>query len=295
MPHTEQLSVAPEAGPSTSRRRLRSFRVPVLVIALLLVTVAFDGVHRLVEPVPLLALPVGLGLAVAGVAFYQWLSRTVELRADVPELTKEGRWSGLGWGTLLGFGLFTSLMLLIAIFGGWSGLEWDSFEAFIATAGMMAGVAVIEEVLFRGVVFRILEERTGTVVAMILSSVLFGTLHLVNPHATLWGALATAMTGGVMLAAAYVATRSLWLAIGLHFAWNFTQAGIFGVVVSGSDASHGLLNTTLSGPSTLTGGQFGPEASLFALLVCLVPIVFLLRKAVRDGQIRPRLRRSAAE
>lgn len=65
------------------------------------------------------------------------------------------------------------------------------------------------------------------------------------------------------LAIAYTATRSLWLPIGLHFAWNFTESGVFGTAVSGADGEHGLLRTVLSGPEVLTGGTFGPEASLF--------------------------------
>lgn len=295
MARTEQRDTVDEAGPSAGRRRLRSFRVPVLVLALLAVTAAANGVDRLVSPVPPLALPVGLAVAVAGVACYHWLSRTVELREDVPELAKEARWARLGHGALIGAGAFVSAMLLIAVFGGWSGLAWGSFGGFLATAGMMAGVAVIEEALFRGVVFRILEQRTGTVLALILSSVLFGAIHLVNANATLWGTLGIALTGGVMLAAAYVATRSLWLPIGLHFAWNFTHAGIFGVVISGSDTPpEGLVHTSLSGPSPLTGGAFGPEASLIALLVCTVPTVLLLRRAVRAGRIHPLPRRTAA-
>jgi hypothetical protein len=140
-----------------------------------------------------------------------------------------------------------------------------------------------------GVLFRILEERTGTVIALVVSS-LFAT-HLVNVNATLWGALAIALTGGAMPAAACTATRSLWFPIGLHFAWNFTHAGVFGIAVSGSnDVPDGLLHTTLSGAPVVTGGTVGPEAGLMALLVCLVAKVLLLRRAARTGQIRPRPR-----
>ncbi|MFI0352882.1 lysostaphin resistance A-like protein [Actinomadura sp. 9N407] len=278
-----------EAGPSIGRRRLRTFRVPVLLVTLIFVMVATGGVNQLVASVPILALPVGIGLAVAGLACYRWLTRTVELRTAVPELEPAGRWSLLVRGALLGAGAFIALMLLIGMFGGWKDLSWGSVGGLVATAGMMAGVAVTEETLFRGVVFRILEERAGTVAALAVSSLLFGAIHLVNTNATLMGTLSIALTGGVMLAAAYVVTRSLWLPIGLHFAWNFTHAGIFGVVISGSDMPpNGLLNTTLSGPSLLTGGTFGPEASLLALLVCLVPTVLLLRHAARTGQIRRR-------
>ncbi|MEO3789096.1 CPBP family intramembrane glutamic endopeptidase [Nonomuraea sp. B10E15] len=294
MASTEHQENPPsQAGLSTGRRRLRTFRFPVLLVALFGVMVATAGINQLVAPVPVLALPVGAGLAVAALACYRRLCRIVELRPTVPELEKAGRGSQLLRGTLLGSGLFTVLMALIAVFGGWQGVSWGSFGGFLGGAGMMASVAVAEELLFRGALFRIMEERVGSVIALVVSTLLFGATHLVNVNATLWGALAIALTGGAMTAAAYIATRSLWLPIGLHFAWNFTHAGVFGVMISGSDMPpHGLLNVTLSGPSALTGGAFGPEASLLALLVCLAPTIVLLRRAARTGRIRRRPRRA---
>ncbi|MEU3644700.1 type II CAAX endopeptidase family protein [Lentzea sp. NPDC034063] len=286
----EPSALPEDSRPSTepSAPRLRRFRFPVLFVALFAVMLAVVGIDTLVAPLPLLALPVGIGLAAAGIVCYRRLSRAVEGRDDVPELAPD-RWRGLGRGALLGFGLFCALMLAILVFGGVDDLSWGSFFGFLGLVGMMSSVAVMEEVLFRGVLFRILEERAGTVISLVVSSLLFGATHLVNVNATLWGALAIGLTGGAMLASAYVVTRSLWFPIGLHFAWNFTHAGVFGIAVSGSeDVPNGLLHTTLSGPSVLTGGTFGPEASLMALVVCLAATVVLLRRASRAGQIRPR-------
>ncbi|MBP2478907.1 membrane protease YdiL (CAAX protease family) [Crossiella equi] len=281
----------PPREPSPARRRLRRFRAPVLLVTLFVAMLAVVGIDTLLAPVPWLALPVGFGLAAAGVAFYRWLSRKVELREDVPEVAEQGRWPGLLWGALLGFVLFCTVLASIVVFGGGDGLAWGSVGGFVGTAGMMISVATLEEILFRGVLFRILEERTGTVPALVLSSLLFGATHLANVNATLWGTLSIALTGGTMLAAAYVATRSLWFPIGLHFAWNFTHAGIFGILVSGSaEAPAGLFKATLAGPDWLTGGGFGPEASLIPLVVCLVPTVLLLRRAKRTGRTKPRPR-----
>lgn len=290
-------SAFPQDGRSTaepSANRLRRFRFPVLFIPLFAVMLAVVGIDTLVAPIPLLALPVGIGLAVAGIACYRLLSRRVEQRDDLPELAAGDRWPGLRRGAVLGFALFCFLMLLIVVFGGLDGLSWGSFSGALGLAGMMFSVAVMEEVLFRGVLFRILEERAGTVISLVVSSLLFGATHLVNVNATVWGALAIGLTGGAMLASAYVLTRSLWFPIGLHFAWNFTHAGLFGIAVSGSDdVPDGLLRTTLSGPSVVTGGTFGPEASLFALLVCGAVTVVLLRRASRAGRIRARVQRGS--
>ena len=89
-----------------------------------------------------------------------------------------------------------------------------------------------------------------------------------------------------MLAAAFVYTRRLWLPIGIHFAWNFVQGAVFGVAVSGNEAK-GLLQSTLSGPSLLSGGDFGAEGSIFAVAVCLIAGIYLIWKSHKDGKIIP--------
>jgi membrane protease YdiL (CAAX protease family) len=270
--------------------QLRRYRFPVMLVVFTVVMLANAVVMQLVSPVVLLALPLGIGSVIAVVAGYRKLSQVVEQRADIPELAKVRVWSQLRRGAVLGSGLFVLLILLIGMFGGWQDMSWGSIWGCLGTAGVTASVAVTEEVLFRGVLFRIMEERTGTVIALVVSSLIFGLTHSINAEATLWGVLSIALTGGLLTTAAYVATRSLWLSIGLHFAWNFTHAGVFGVALSGTtEAPHGLLQTTLSGPTVLTGGTFGPEASLIALLVCVVPTVVLLRRAARTGQIQRRV------
>jgi len=141
---------------------------------------------------------------------------------------------------------------------------------------------VIEEILIRGLLFRIMEETLGTWIALAISAVIFGFLHLANPNATLWGAIAIAIEAGIMLAAAYVFTRRLWLPIGIHFAWNFSQGAIFGVAVSGNEVQ-GLLQSTLSGPTLLSGGAFGAEASIIAVMICLLAGIALTTLAMKKG------------
>lgn len=281
---------------SPVRRRLRRFRVPVLVVALLAVLAVTRGLNVLAADHWFLALITGLGTAVAALVCYRWLSRTVEARETVPELAAAGRWSGLARGGLLGFGLFTTMMLIIGLLGGWSRIGGGSIGGLLASIGAVASIAVNEELLFRGVVFRILEERAGSVVALVASALIFGLTHLVNDHATLWGTLALGIEGGTLTAACFLVTRSLWLPIGLHFAWDFTHIGIFGLPTSSSvgAAETGLLHTELTGPDLLAGGTFGPEASLAALLLCLAAAYLLLRRAARTGRLRPRPQGRAA-
>jgi hypothetical protein len=111
-------------------------------------------------------------------------------------------------------------------------------------------------------------------------------LHAGNHGATTASTLAIALEAGILLAAAYVLTRSLWLPIGLHFGWNFTEGGIFGAAVSGGK-SHGLIATSFSGPDWLTGGAFGPEASVPAVVLCVITAMILLVLAIRRGEWKP--------
>ena len=118
--------------------------------------------------------------------------------------------------------------------------------------------------------------------------------HLPNPEATALSSAAIALEAGVMLAAAYMLTRRVWLAIGIHMAWNFTQSGIFGAPTSGVP-SPGFLEGQLHGPALLSGGTFGPEASIVAVTVCLALGLYMLRLAHAKGHIlQPSWRRVEA-
>lgn len=264
--------------PTDRKPPMQRLRVPVLLVGTVGLLIAARGLDTLVSGVPVLRFCVGIGAAAGAILACTWLSRRVEKRSEITELAAAGRWGKLGLGALIGAGAFLATMVLAALFTDVD-ITSGSFGACLGVAGSMASVAVTEELLFRGVVHRILEERTGSILAIAVSSLIFGLTHAVNSNATPWGTLAIAVEGGALLAIAYTVTRSLWLPIGLHFAWNFTASGVFGTAVSGADGEPGLLRTVLSGPDALTGGTFGPEASLFALLCCLVPAVWLLRSA----------------
>ncbi|HLY58589.1 MAG TPA: CPBP family intramembrane glutamic endopeptidase, partial [Stellaceae bacterium] len=144
---------------------------------------------------------------------------------------------------------------------------------------------VSEELIFRGVLFRIVEEGCGTLAALAVSAAVFGGLHAWNPGASIASGTAIALEAGILFGLAYAGSRTLWLPIGLHFGWNFAEGGIFGGAISGFPAE-GLLDVKLSGPDILTGGAFGPEASLVTLAVCLATSLILLLAIVRHGQWR---------
>ncbi|WP_426270916.1 CPBP family intramembrane glutamic endopeptidase [Dyella kyungheensis] len=154
----------------------------------------------------------------------------------------------------------------------------------VLTTGLGAGIA--EEIITRGVLFRAVEEGLGTWWALAISALFFGAAHIFNPGATLWSSLAIAIEAGVLLALLYHVTRSLWPCIGLHAAWNVMQGTFFGIPVSGTEA-HGWLISTRTGPDWLSGGVFGAEASVVALIVCSACSALLLIVALRRGTIVP--------
>jgi membrane protease YdiL (CAAX protease family) len=234
-----------------------------------------------------LTLVLGTVTAVLVIVAYRWVVRRTERRA-VEELSRPGAASAVGRGAVLGVALFAAVIAVIALLGGYAVDGWGSASGAVALFGFMVAAAVTEEVIFRGVLFRIVEERLGTWGALVLTGLLFGLMHLFNENASLWGALAIAVEAGGMLGAAYVATRRLWLPIGLHFGWNFAEAGIFGTAVSGEDEPHGLLDATLSGSTLVSGGDFGPEASLAAVVAGLLVAAVFLRLAYRRGLVRSR-------
>jgi membrane protease YdiL (CAAX protease family) len=229
-----------------------------------------------------LLLSAGLSVLLTYVAYRAYV-RLVE-RRELSELAPTGGLRELGGGILFGALLFCLVIGVLAALGLYSvgGLNHPSILVLPLSVSMISGF--VEEVLFRGVLFRIVEERLGTWVALTISAVLFGLLHLGNPNATLGGAVAIAVEAGVLLAAAYAFTRRLWLSIGIHFAWNFTQGGVFGVAVSGNEIP-GLLQGRLSGPAWLSGGAFGAEASVVAIALCLAAGVFFIARAVQREQI----------
>lgn len=255
--------------------------------------VAFIGgrVLTAVDGKPWLTLVVGLLTAVAAVVVYRWVVQRTEHR-PVTELTRSGAWRAVGRGILVGTATFVAVIGSLALPGDFAVDGWGSATGAIGLIGFMAAVAVTEELLFRGVLFRIAEDHLGTWAALLATSALFGLAHLLNEHATLWGATAVAIEAGGMLTAAYIATRSLWLPIGLHFGWNFAASGIFSTEVSGNGPTRGLLESSTSGSTLVTGGSFGPEASVYSVLFSALVTAGLLVLARRRGQLRPRRRRA---
>lgn len=189
--------------------------------------------------------------------------------------------SGFGQGALV----FSAIVGAAALFGAYQALGLSPAEDWLqilVVTGLMAGVT--EEILLRGIVFRWLEELGGSWVALALSALLFGFLHAFNPNATLISSLSIALAAGVLLGGAYMLTRNLWLAVGLHAGWNVTQGLVWDVPISGL-ALDGWVESRLVGEPIVSGGAFGLEASVFTMIIATAYGVWLIVRAVRRGNV----------
>lgn len=273
-------------------RRLFDNR-PVRLVALFVAVTAADvGVQvfsaQAVKHAPggniALAQLAATAISAAALILVYWLSvRWMEHRR-VRELAAARAPGGLVAGALIGLGLFASVIGVLAAMGIAKVVPTPGND-LLSAANMAVLSGVGEELVFRGIVYRIFEEMFGSLVALLVSAAFFGAVHLANQGATLTSGAAIAIEAGLLLAAAYLAVRNLWLPIGLHFGWNFAESAVFGSVVSGVGFK-GLLHTTLAGPALLTGGKFGPEASLVAVAVCATAALVIGMVAVRRGEWR---------
>ncbi|MFF4623082.1 CPBP family intramembrane glutamic endopeptidase [Nonomuraea jabiensis] len=270
----------PAAIPGDGRmRRIARFPLTWMLVGLLGLSVvsALTG-----GGAPVLAV-VG---AVAAVAVYRAVMRFVAGR-PTPEIARAGARREALSGAGIGLGFVLGSALLIAAAGGYS-FSWSSgnlLPAVLAVVASAVGAAVTEELMFRGLALQALEALWGSRVALAITALLFGGMHLANPGATVWSSLAIAIEAGVLLGAAYLWRRSIWFVAGLHFAWNATE-GLLGIPVSGH-VSPGLLTAEVSGPAVLTGGEFGLEASIVPVMVSLLIAVPMLVRAHRRGGLLP--------
>lgn len=277
---------AVESRERRSARRLAPVRFLVFVCCLLAGAIFAQLTRRwTLRHVPLhladwVAVPLAIVLGAALIGLYVLLVRLLERRRAA-----EARPDAVAaaTGTVLGFGLCSGVFVLLWLIGiaGWQGLS-AHFDLIPALVGSMIA-AIGEELALRGGAFRILEDTFGTTAALAGSAALFGLLHAVNPGATAVSTVAIALEAGVLLAAAYALARNLWLPIGIHFGWNFTVGGVFGAAVSGFAGNKGVFSVALAGPTLLSGGKFGPEASAVAVAVTLAAAVVLIVMTVRRG------------
>lgn len=286
--------IAPPPVRSTWRA-IWEFPLIALVVALLTIAVpsaAFGwGVSQFLS---LEDLPKWLGaplIVIIGVSLAVLIYKLVVVRlGEEPrdDLPFDARAFDAVRGTAVAAIVMSAIVAVTALLGAYRIVGWGGSTSFVFLlfgAGIQA--AIVEEIVFRGILFRFLEAFGGSWFALAFSSALFGFGHMMNDNATVFSSVAIAIEAGLMLGGAYMLTRNLWLAIGLHFGWNMVQGFIWDVPVSGN-AVDGLVESQIAGPELISGGMFGLEASLVALAIATPLGAWFVIRAAREGKlVRP--------
>lgn len=289
------MTVSSPGPPGLVRRIVRSPLVRIVALGyLLLMMMALNtDVMTSYAGEPFKSVQHIVALAIAGFAVYGAYAFFIEHR-PVSELALRGMGRELGIGLLIGAGLYAACELILMALGIYRITGLNSWSYMIPAFAMALSSGVFEELLFRGVLFRSIETWFGSWAGLAVSSLVFGMTHLINPEATLEGALFISVEAGILLAGAYMLTRRLWLSMGFHVAWNYTQSAIFSSIVSGNEAAEGLIRSTVNGPDFLTGGNFGVESSVLSLVLCTTTGVVMVVMAVKRGKIVPPIWRRSA-
>lgn len=245
--------------------RLAILLVPAIVLYGGLTIAISLVLHQVSTPYRgILAAGGSVAVSLICIAAYRAAIRALE-RRDPAEL----RWKDAA-ATLPGFAIGT--LLICSAQAVALALGAARFDGIVASWAPVIGLivslmaAVAEEILFRGILYRCLREAFGIIPAVSLSALVFGGLHLFNKGATVTSALAIAIEAGLMLSLAFEWSGALWLPIGIHLGWNYVEGPILGGAVSGF-ATTGLFRIASPGPALWTGGAFGLEASLQAVIL----------------------------
>lgn len=293
----------------SARLRLKRLLVVQLVLAMLFLVIALvvrevvlaltRAVTRISNPPPVWFGPKGAAFVgssgamyalwaaavtvVLGYLGYRMYVRLIEAR-PLQELALGAAVTEFATGTGIGFAIVAVVLAALVVFGYASvGVANEWWWALAASATAVTA-AFMEELFFRGVLFRLVEQRVGSWLSIALSALVFGYAHARNPAAAAWSVAAIGLSAGVVLPLAFMATRRLWLPIGVHFGVNVTQGAIFGVPVSGHP-TRGVFAADVHGPPLLTGGSFGLEASVLVLVVAVIVAAALIRCAAARKQI----------
>lgn len=271
-------------------------QMPIVLAYLAYLTLSGLSPETMLLEIERLPLALTLPLTIAEVGVILLLTYLFRRFLDRQSFTSLGFERRRGWPGEIGFGVTLGFVLIGGIFlvewiGGWltvSNGVWQ-FQTWGSALLMLWGylllfilAGVSEEIMFRGYILQNLREWPGIVGAVVISSVLFSLVHMLNPHFNLFAAL-NIILAGVSFCYAYLITSNLWLPIAYHFSWNFFQGPVFSFPVSGM-ISGGLLLTRISqAGSAITGGAFGPEGGLTGLGAQLLGLLTLWLWAKRRG------------
>ena len=204
-------------------------------------------------------------------------------------------------GSVIGF---ISLAIAVGIAAAGKGLKFEINDEWALSLGrsMLGSIplfivaALAEEAFFRGYPLQTFARANLVALGVVLTSLAFAFAHIGNPNAAPVATLTNTLLGGVWFAIAYLRTRSLWLPLGLHWAWNWALGWFFGIAVSGTHlVSYPLLKATDVGPAWLTGGDYGIEGGIAGTIGMLLGTLFIWRAPSAWLKATPDLKKLTSE
>lgn len=273
------MASLPERAAPGSRSKYFLRAVAYFVVLAIVNTLAYSGVGSTLRhsaPSWLAMLVEGLvylaGVVVLTWAFCHYVDRTTVRSLG---LQRPGWLAKLAAGGGLGVGLQLLIFAAFAV-AGWLTVERGDRQPLELSASVAAWLIISfnEELAFRGYILQRLARAWGLPAAVVVSSLVFAMVHALNPNVQPL-AMLSLFAAGLLLACAYLVSRSLWLPIGLHIGWNLAEMQLLGFAGSGA-TEPALLRSVVHGPELLTGGAFGPEGGLVGLAATLIGIVILL-------------------
>lgn len=221
---------------------------------------------------------------------YFYLFRLYEKR-KVTELLPKNLAKELSAGFILGF-FALSLVIVILYFGGYYKANGvNNLSYLLAPFSFLVIAALLEEVFFRLIVYRILEEWIGTYLALVLISVIFTVPHLFNNHIS-WLSVVMLLLFSIVHGLMYTYTKRLWLPFAFHLGWNFAQP-FYGSHLSGIENIGSVLRSTFEGPALLIGSEFGIEDSILSIILLGALSIIFLKRSIGERKIVERKRNEA--
>ncbi|GHC59099.1 CPBP family intramembrane glutamic endopeptidase [Ulvibacter litoralis] len=184
---------------------------------------------------------------------------------------------------MLGFSILSFVILILYFLGYYKVIQFSGFSYFLAPFSFLVIAALIEEILFRAILYRILENWIGTYIALIILSILFELPHIFNDNVTALSVILGLLFGfahGIM----YTYTKRIWLPFAFHLGWNFAQP-FYGSNLSGLEDVGSILIAEFNGPELITGSIYGIEDSILSIFLLLIICIIFLRLSIKKNKI----------
>ncbi|WP_075341074.1 CPBP family intramembrane glutamic endopeptidase [Tenacibaculum agarivorans] len=216
---------------------------------------------------------------------YYYLFQFYEKR-KITELSRKYLFSELGGGFLLGFFILSIVILILHLLGYYKILSFSGFTYFLGSFSFLVIAALIEEIFFRAILYRILENWIGTYIALAIISVVFELPHIFNDNVTVLSVVLGLLFGfahGIM----YTYSKRIWLPFAFHLGWNFAQP-FYGSNLSGIDSVGSVFKAEFTGPKLITGTiNYGIEDSILSIFLLLIVCIVFFYLSVKESKIIP--------